>query len=56
MGYVRFILIGSGLSRYSVGLLYLCVYAQNTVDHMIYGHVYARALRGHFLVCAALNP
>ena len=29
--------------------------AQNTVDHMISGHAYARALRGHFLVCAALN-
>ena len=54
MGSIGFIMRGSGIET-----LLGTVYAQNTIiyyiDHMISGHAYARALRGHFLVCAALN-
>ena len=50
LGSIGFIMRGSGIET-----LLGTVYAQNTVDHMISGHAYARALRGHFLVCAALN-
>ena len=50
LGSIGFIMRGSGIES-----LLGTVYAQNTVDHMISGHTYARALRGHFLFCAALN-
>ncbi len=32
-----------------------CIYANNTVDHMLSGKSISRAVRGHLLVSGALN-
>ena len=49
MGGIGFIMKGSGLEE-----LFTEVYASNTVEHMMSGKAYARALRGHMLVSTAL--
>lgn len=50
LGSVGFIMDGSGLKEA------LCtIYASNSVDKMLTGHAYARAIRGHFLVHLALS-
>ena len=41
---------GSGIRE-----LLATIYASNAVKHMMSGHAYARALRGHFLTSAALT-
>lgn len=50
LGAIGHIMAGSGLQ-----FLLQQVYANNTVDHMLSGKAYARAVRGHLLVVAALN-
>ena len=50
MGSIGFIMKGSGLK-----CLCSTVYAPKSVDHMLTGHAYARALRCHFLNSAALT-
>lgn len=50
LGGVGSIMRGSGIQD-----LLATVYASHTVEHMINGHAYARALRGHFLISAALT-
>ena len=50
MGAIGYIMSGSGLD-----VLWLTVYADATVHHMLNGHAYARALRAHFLASAALT-
>lgn len=45
LGYIGYVMSGSGLKE--------ClseVYAPNSVDAILSGHSYARAMRGHFLV------
>ncbi|CAG9769757.1 unnamed protein product [Ceutorhynchus assimilis] len=49
MGSVGKIMAGSGIEE-----LLTTVYAKNTVPHMMSGHAYSRALRGHFLIHEAL--
>lgn len=49
MGSIGYIMGGSGLES-----LWQTVYAPNTVNHMVTGHAYARALRAHLLTAAAL--
>ena len=49
MGGEGFIMKGSGLEE-----LFSTVYASNTVEHMMSGKAYSRALRGHMLVSAAV--
>ncbi len=50
MGAIGYIMGGSGLDA-----LWQTVYAGATVQHMLNGHAYARALRAHFLTSAALT-
>lgn len=50
MGAVAFALRGSGIEP-----LWETVYAPKTVEHMLSGHAYARALRAHFLTAAAVT-
>ena len=50
MGAVGFIMKGSGIES-----LWATIYAPKTVEHMLTGHAYARALRGHFITSAALT-
>ena len=50
MGAIGYIMGGSGLD-----VLWQTVYAGATVQHMLNGHAYARALRAHFLTSAALT-
>jgi len=50
MGSIGFIMKGSGLED-----LWETVYAPNSIEHMLTGHAYARALRSHFLTSAALT-
>jgi len=49
-GCIGHIMLGSGLQE----VLQL-VYAKNAIGHMLTGKAVARAVRGHFLVDAALN-
>lgn len=49
MGSIDYIMDGSGLKE-----LFSVVYAAVSVDKMLIGHAYARALRGHVLVHLAL--
>ncbi|CAG9769731.1 unnamed protein product [Ceutorhynchus assimilis] len=49
MGSVGKIMAGSGIEE-----LLTTVYAKITVPHMMSGHAYSRALRGHFLIHEAL--
>lgn len=49
MGCIGYIMDGSGLKE-----LFSVVYAAASVDKMLTGHAYARALRGHVLVHLAL--
>lgn len=49
MGGIGFIMRGSGLEE-----LFSTVYASNTVEHMMTGKAYSRALRGHMLVSTAM--
>lgn len=47
---LAYLIGGSGLKEV------LCeMYAPNSVDHMLSGHAYSRAIRGHKLVQAALS-
>lgn len=50
LGSIGTIMDGSGLAE-----LLATVYASNTVDHMLTGHAFSRAIRGHLLVYAALG-
>ena len=50
LGAIGNIMAGSGLHE-----VIECVYASNTVVHMLSGKAFARALRGHILVNRALN-
>jgi len=50
MGAIGYIMGGNGLD-----VLWQTVYADATVQHMLNGHAYARALRAHFLTSAALT-
>lgn len=50
LGSIGHIMTGSGLED-----LWRTIYAKNTVPHMISGHAYARALRGHFLTHEVLG-
>ena len=50
IGGIGFIMKGSGIEDVPA-----TVYAPNTIVHMLIGHAYSRALRGHFLVAAALT-
>jgi len=50
MGSIGFIMRGSGIVD-----LWETVYAPNSIEHMLTGHAYARALRSHFLTSAALT-
>ena len=49
-GCIRHGMAGSGIKD-----LFDLVYAKNAVSHMLSGKAIARAVRGHFLVDAALN-
>lgn len=49
LGCIGFVMKGSGLKNI------LCtIYAENTVDKLLDGHLYARAVRGHLLVSLSL--
>ena len=50
LGAIGNIMAGSGLQE-----VLECVYASNTVGHMLSGKAIARAIRGHILVSGALN-
>ena len=50
LGVIGGIMAGSGLQE-----VLECVYASNTVGHMLSGKAIARTLRGHILVSVALN-
>lgn len=50
LGAIGTIMHGSGLKE-----LLGTVYAGNTVDHMLTGHAFSRAIRGHLIVCTALG-
>ena len=50
LGCIGHLMENSGLSE-----LLSCVYAPNTVVHMLNGKAVGRAVRGHFLVCDALS-
>lgn len=50
LGAIGSIMAGSGLEE-----VLECVYANNTVGHMLSGKAIARAIRGHILVSGALN-
>jgi len=50
LGCIGFIMAGSGLKD-----ILSLIYATNTVDKMLSGHAYARAIRGHFLMHEALG-
>ena len=49
LGSIGYIMSQSGLKE-----MWETVYAHNSVDHMLTGHAYARALRAHMLTAAAL--
>ena len=53
LGCIGYLMVGSGLQLLQ-DVLEL-IYAKNTVGHMLSGKAIARAIRGHFLVDAALN-
>lgn len=50
LGTIGKIMNGSGLKE-----LLATAYASNTIDHMLTGHAFSRAIRGHLLVYAALG-
>jgi hypothetical protein len=50
MGSIGYIMRGSGIED-----LWETVYASKSIEHMLTGHAYARALRSHFLTAAALT-
>ena len=50
LGCIGHIMAGSGLQE-----LLECIYASNTVGHMLSGKAVSRAIRGHLLVSGALN-
>lgn len=49
MGSIGYIMGGSGLKE-----VLSVIYAPNSVDHMLSGHAYSRAIRGHTLLQLAL--
>lgn len=49
MGCIGYIMAGSGLQD-----LLAVIYAEKSVEHMLSGHAYGRAVRGHILVHLAL--
>lgn len=50
LGSVGYLMTGSGLKE-----LFHTVYAMNSIDKMMEGHAYSRALRAHFLAYVALS-
>ena len=50
LGSAGYIMSQSGLKDMTWGT----VYANNSIDHMMTGHAYARALRAHMLTAASL--
>ena len=50
MGSLGFIMAGSGLES-----MWETVYAPNSIQHMLTGHAYSRALRAHILSSAAIS-
>ncbi|KAG5879205.1 hypothetical protein JTB14_030164 [Gonioctena quinquepunctata] len=50
LGCIGFIMVGSGLKE-----LFSLIYASISVEKMLLGHAYARAIRGHTLVNLALS-
>ena len=50
MGSLRFIMTGSGLES-----MWGTVYTPNSIQHMLTGHAYSRALRAHILSSAAIS-
>ena len=50
MGSIGYIMGGSGIQK-----LWEEVYAPDSLNHMITGHTYSRALRAHFLKSAAVT-
>ena len=50
LGAIGHLMAGTGLQE-----LLECIYASNTVSHILSGKAISRATRGHILVCGALN-